>query len=153
MRNAARKSLVNYVRSRYSRQVAIQGGCGGEIAAAGRVLDERALTLGFARRFAIYKRPNLLLRDPDRLKRILGDTLRPVQLIIAGKAHPADEPGQRMIREWIEFIYASGLNSSLVFLSDDDMLLTARLVGGVDVWINISRPRLFRRSHIARRTI
>jgi starch phosphorylase len=102
-------------------------------------LDADALTLGFARRFATYKRPNLLLHDPDRLTRILNNAERPVQLVIAGKAHPQDGAGQAMIRQWSEYIHRSGAHSSVVFLSDYDMLLTERMVGGVDVWINTPR--------------
>src|SRR6202035_1127924 len=130
MRTAARKSLVEYVRPRYSRQVAIQGASGGEIAEARKILNVDALTLGFARRFATYKRPNLLLHDPGRLTRILSNPQRPVQLVLAGKAHPEDGAGQDMIRQWSEFIHRSGLHSSLVFLSDYDMFLTERMVGG-----------------------
>jgi starch phosphorylase len=139
MRTAARKSLVEYIRSRYSRQVAIQGGSASEIAAAAEVFDPNALMLGFARRFATYKRPNLLLHDADRLRRMLGNHERPVQLIIAGKAHPQDQPGQEMIREWSEFIRSVGAHSSVVFLSDYDMRVTEHMVGGVDVWINTPR--------------
>ena len=139
MRTTARKSLIEYVRARYSQQIAIQGGSAEEIAAANGVFDDNTLTLGFARRFATYKRPNLLLHDPDRLTRILSNARRPVQLVIAGKAHPQDGAGQDMIREWSEFIRRSGIHSSVVFLADYDMLLTARMVGGVDVWINTPR--------------
>ena len=139
MRNAARKSLIEYVRVRYSRQVAIEGGSSSDIAAAEHVFNENVLTLGFARRFATYKRPNLLLRDPARLTRILGNRDRPVQLLIAGKAHPQDGAGQAMIREWNEFIRRSGLEAAVAFLSDYDMLLTDEMVGGVDVWINTPR--------------
>lgn len=139
MRGEARKSLIEYVRTRYARQVAIQGGSADEIAAAGEVLDFNALTIGFARRFATYKRPNLLLHDPARLLRILGNSQRPVQLIVAGKAHPQDGPGQDMIRQWIEFIRGLGMRPPVIFLSDYDMLLTERLVGGIDVWLNTPR--------------
>jgi starch phosphorylase len=139
MRTAARKSLIEYIRPRYSRQIAIQVGSAGEIGAAGKIFDVNALTLGFARRFATYKRPNLLLHDRDRLVRILSNSQRPVQLVIAGKAHPQDGAGQDMIRQWNEFIQRSGFHSSVVFLSDYDMLLTQQLVGGVDVWINTPR--------------
>ena len=139
MRTAARKSLIEYIRPRYSRQVAVQGAAAREIADAGKIFDVNALTFGFARRFATYKRPNLLLHDPDRLVRILGSIERPVQLVIAGKAHPQDGAGQDMIRQWNEFIHRSGFHSSVVFLSDYDMLLTEQLVGGVDVWINTPR--------------
>ncbi len=97
------------------------------------------MTLGFARRFATYKRPNLLLHDPARLQRILTNPERPVQLIIAGKAHPKDGAGQALIQEWIRFIRQSEHRPHVVFLSDYDMLLTEHLVEGVDVWINTPR--------------
>jgi len=139
MRAAARKSMIDYLRPRYARQVAIQGGSTTEVAEAGRILNADTLTLGFARRFATYKRPNLLLHDPARLTRILSNAQRPVQLILAGKAHPQDGAGQEMIRQWNEFIRRSGFHASVVFLSDYDMLLTQRMVGGVDVWINTPR--------------
>jgi glycogen phosphorylase len=139
MRTEARKSLIEYIRTRYVRQVAIQGGCVDEVSGAGKILDPGALTLGFARRFAAYKRPNLLLHDPARLMRILRNAQRPVQLVIAGKAHPQDGIGQDMIRQWSGFIRQAGLHTPVVFLSDYDMLLTGRLVGGVDVWINTPR--------------
>jgi starch phosphorylase len=102
-------------------------------------LNPDILTLGFARRFATYKRPNLLLHDPDRLLRILKNSERPAQLIIAGKAHPADQAGQALIQEWIRFIRSSDKNPPAVFLADYDMLMAERLVQGVDVWINTPR--------------
>jgi starch phosphorylase len=139
MRTAARKSLIEYIRPRYARQIALQGGTSLEIAEAAQVFDFNALTLGFARRFATYKRPNLLLHDRDRLLRILRNSSRPVQLVIAGKAHPQDGAGQEMIRQWNEFIRHSGVHSSVVFLSDYDMLVTEQMVGGVDLWINTPR--------------
>ena len=104
-----------------------------------RLFDPRALTLGFARRFATYKRPNLLLHDPPRLLRLLAHPERPVQLIIAGKAHPDDREGQALIREWIEFIRQPQVRPHIIFLSDYDMQLTEKLVQGVDVWINTPR--------------
>jgi starch phosphorylase len=97
------------------------------------------LTLGFARRFATYKRPNLLLHDRQRLLRLLTNPDRPVQLIIAGKAHPDDRGGQALIQEWIDFIRQPEVRPHIIFLSDYDMLLTERLVQGVDVWINTPR--------------
>jgi starch phosphorylase len=139
MRTEARTSLIEYVRQRYARQVAGQGGSADEIVAAGQVFDFNILTLGFARRFATYKRPNLLLHDPERLRRILSNPQHPVQLVLAGKAHPQDGAGQAMIRQWSEFIQRSGTPSRVIFLSDYDMLLTERLVGGVDVWLNTPR--------------
>jgi len=139
MRTEARKSLIHSIRARYSRQIAIQGASADEVKAAGEIFREGVLTLGFARRFATYKRPNLLLHDPDRLRRILTNGQRPVQLVIAGKAHPQDSAGQAMIRQWNQFIRDPRVQSSAVFLSDYDMRMTERLVGGVDVWINTPR--------------
>jgi starch phosphorylase len=103
------------------------------------LFDPNALTLGFARRFATYKRPNLLLHDPGRLLRMLTDPARPVQLIIAGKAHPQDQEGQAMIRAWVQFIRRSEARGHVIFLSDYDLLLAERLVQGVDLWINTPR--------------
>jgi starch phosphorylase len=110
-----------------------------EVEAANHLFDPNALTLGFARRFATYKRPNLLLHDPQRLLRLLTDPQRPVQLIIAGKAHPADQAGQALIREWMHFIWQPEVRPHAIFLSDYDMLLTEHLAQGVDVWINTPR--------------
>jgi starch phosphorylase len=138
-RIAASKSLVAYTRERLSRQLTASGASPGEVDFAGQMFDPKALTLGFARRFATYKRPNLLLHDPARLLRILANPERPVQLIIAGKAHPEDRAGQVLIQEWIKFIRQPEVRPHIVFLSDYDMLLTQRLVQGVDVWINTPR--------------
>ncbi len=138
-RTAATKSLVEYARERLSRQMIASGAPPGEVDLAKQLFDPDALTLGFARRFATYKRPNLLLRDPERLLRLLTNSERPVQLIIAGKAHPADQAGQALIHEWINFIRQPKIRSHIVFLSDYDMLLTEHLVQGVDVWINTPR--------------
>jgi glycogen phosphorylase len=139
LRADARKSLVGYVRERLSKQLAASGAAPEEIGSAQHIFDANALTLGFARRFATYKRPNLLLYDPERLLRILNDPKRPVQLIIAGKADPADQAGQAMIQEWMHFIRRPEACKHVVFLSDYDMLLTEHLVQGVDVWINTPR--------------
>ena len=106
---------------------------------AKHLFDPNALTLGFARRFATYKRPNLLLHDPERLLRLLSNSQRPVQLIIAGKAHPQDQAGQALVQEWIRFIRRPETRPHVIFLSDYDMHLTERLVRGVDVWINTPR--------------
>jgi starch phosphorylase len=138
-RASARQSLVEYVRERLSRQLEASGASPEEVEGAKHIFDDNALTLGFARRFALYKRPNLLLHDPERLLRILTDPQRPVQLIIAGKAHPADQAGQALIQEWTHFIRRTEARKHVIFLSDYDMLLTGRLVQGVDVWINTPR--------------
>ena len=138
-RITARKSLVEYARERLSRQLAASGASPEVIDGAKHLFDPNALTLGFARRFATYKRPNLLLHDPERLLRLLTNPERPVQLIIAGKAHPEDRAGQALIHEWINFIRQPETRPHIVFLSDYDMLLTEHLVQGVDVWINTPR--------------
>jgi len=139
MRTACRKSLGEFIRKRLTRQLAGHGAGVEELAEIGQIFDPDTLTLGFARRFAAYKRPNLLLHDPNRLLRILTDQTRPVQLVIAGKAHPQDGEGQEMIRQWIEFIRRTPARSRSVFLSDYDMRLTEHLVQGVDVWLNTPR--------------
>jgi starch phosphorylase len=138
-RTAASKSLVEYARERLSRDLAAAGAQPEDVEAAKHLFDPDTLTLGFARRFATYKRPNLLLHDPQRLLRILTNAQRPVQLIIAGKAHPADQAGQALIREWMHFIRRPETRPHAIFLSDYDMLLTEHLVQGVDVWINTPR--------------
>jgi starch phosphorylase len=139
LRTAASKSLVEYARERLSQQLAASGASPGAVEEARHLFDPSALTLGFARRFATYKRPNLLLHDPERLLGLLTNPQRPVQLILAGKAHPADQAGQALIQEWIHFIRRPEARPYVIFLSDYDMLLTEHLVQGVDVWINTPR--------------
>jgi starch phosphorylase len=138
-RAAARKSLVEFTRERLSRQLAVSGASPEAIEGAKHLFDPNALTLGFARRFATYKRPNLLLHDRPRLLRLLTNPARPVQIIVAGKAHPEDEGGKALIHEWIDFIHQADVQRHIIFLSDYDMFLTQRLVQGVDVWINTPR--------------
>jgi len=138
-RASARQSLIEYIRERLSRQLEASGASPEEVDGAKHIFDTNALTLGFARRFAPYKRPNLLLHDPERLLRILTDPQHPVQLIIAGKAHPADQAGQALIQHWTHFIRRVEARKHVIFLSDYDMLMTGRLVQGVDVWINTPR--------------
>jgi glycogen phosphorylase len=135
-RIAASKSLVEYARGRLSLQLAVAGASPKAIDAAKHLFDPDTLTLGFARRFATYKRPNLLLHNPERLLRLLANPERPVQLIIAGKAHPADQAGQALIQEWTHFIRRPEARPHVIFLSDYDMNLTEHLVQGVDVWLN-----------------
>ncbi len=139
LRTASTKSLVEYARGRLSRQLTASGASPEAISEAESLFDPNALTLGFARRFATYKRPNLLLHDPERLLHLLTNPQRPVQLILAGKAHPADEAGQALIQEWTHFIRQPEARPHVMFLSDYDMQLTERLVQGVDVWLNTPR--------------
>ncbi len=139
MRAASRKSLVEFIRGRLTRQIAGHGASAAEIGAVERIFEPDTLTLGFARRFATYKRPNLLLHDPDRLLAILTSQSRPVQLVIAGKAHPQDAQGQLMLRQWVDFIRGTPARSQVVFLADYDMRMAEQLVQGVDVWLNTPR--------------
>jgi starch phosphorylase len=138
-RNSARAGLVEYARLRLSQELTATGATPEAIRVAQQILDPKVLTLGFARRFAPYKRPNLLLHDSERLLRLLTHPERPIQLIIAGKAHPADAAGQSLIRQWTHFIRTTEARQRAVFLADYDMLLTERMVQGVDLWINTPR--------------
>jgi starch phosphorylase len=139
LRTDASRAFIDFVRLRLSQQLAASGSMVEEIEEAKHVFDAGILILGFARRFTTYKRPNLLLQDPKRLLSLLTDSKRPVQLVIAGKAHPADRAGQELIREWIQFSQLPEARRHVVFLSDYDMFLTEHLVQGVDVWINTPR--------------
>ncbi len=138
-RTAASRSFVDYVRERFSGQLAIAGESPERVEGAKHLFDCNTLTLGFARRFATYKRPNLLLHDPERLLRLLTNPQRPVQLVMAGKAHPADQTGQVLIQQWTQFIRHPEVYPHVIFLSDYDMHLTEQLVQGVDVWLNTPR--------------
>lgn len=140
MRNACRKALIEYARARLAQQLEARGSSAEEVEQAKHLFDVNTLTLGFARRFATYKRPNLLLHNPERLLSILTHAQRPIQLFLAGKAHPADQPGQQLIRQWFQFIMSRPeARRHVVFLSDYDVNVTEQLVGGVDVWLNTPR--------------
>jgi starch phosphorylase len=136
MRATERETLIGHVRERYARQLAAEGGSPSDAAS---VLDENVLAVGFARRFATYKRPNLLLHDPERLVRLLSGQQRPVQLILGGKAHPQDLPGQALIQQWKDFLKRPEIHGRVVFLNDYDMMLAQELVQGIDLWINTPR--------------
>ncbi|MCX5691776.1 MAG: alpha-glucan family phosphorylase [Planctomycetota bacterium] len=135
----ARSCLVTFARERLARELAAGGAESQVIAQARQQFDPSVLTLGFARRFASYKRPNLLLHDPQRLLLLLTNPKRPVQLIMAGKAHPADLEGQQLIQQWTHFIRQPEVRPHAMFLADYDMHLTMHLVQGVDVWLNTPR--------------
>jgi len=131
-----RERLVAFCRRRLKLQLIARGAPPAEIDAADEILDPEALTLGFARRFATYKRATLLMRDLERLTKILTDADRPVQLIVAGKAHPKDEAGKELIKRIVQVAKRPNLRTRLVFLEDYDMSITRSLVWGVDVWVN-----------------
>jgi starch phosphorylase len=134
-----RERLVAWARRRVRAQRIRRGAPQVEIAAAEEILDPDALTIGFARRFATYKRATLILRDLPRLEKILLDTRRPTQLIFAGKAHPKDDAGKELIRQITELTRRSDLGRHIVFLEDYDMAVARYLVQGVDVWLNTPR--------------
>lgn len=139
LRNHQRARLVGYVRRSLALLRARRQADPTQVRDAATVLDPQALTLGFARRFTEYKRPNLLLHNAKRLIELLTRSDRPVQLVLAGKAHPHDEPGKRMIQEWAEFAENASVSHRAVFLEDYDMSVAQQLVQGVDVWINTPR--------------
>ena len=139
MRANARRSLVDYVRRRLTHQLQTIGADKDAIENAQHVLDPNILTLGFARRFTEYKRPNLLISDPERLKRILLDPTHPAQLIVAGKAHPNDDNGKQMVRAMAQFAMHPELSRRVVFLEDYDMVLARHFAAGIDVWLNTPR--------------
>ena len=134
-----RADLVNYARKRLALHLGQRGEGPKVVAEAQNVLDPNVLTLGFARRFARYKRPNLLLHDPERLIRLLNNLERPVQIIVAGKAHPHNNAGKDFIQEWVRFARRPEVRARVVFLEDYDISLAQEMVQGVDVWINTPR--------------
>jgi starch phosphorylase len=134
-----RQRLVQVVRSRLARQLGFRGADTETLAHAAHVFDPNTLTIGFARRFVAYKRPTLLLHDPDRLERILKSAERPMQIVVAGKAHPDDAEAASFITTWIEFASRPALRDRVVFLEDYDITLAEELVRGVDVWLNTPR--------------
>ncbi len=113
-----------------------------QLVGAGTLLSPAPLTIGFARRFATYKRANLLFRDPDRLRRLVTDAHRPVQVIFAGKAHPADDPGKHVLQEVFHASRDAGYEGRIAFLEDYDLHVAHRLVEGVDLWLNLPRVPL-----------
>ena len=139
VRAAQRYRLIRYARRRLARQMQERGAPLDQIRAAEQILDPNALTLGFARRFAEYKRPNLLLHDPERLAQLLCRPDCPTQLIVAGKAHPHDEDGKRLVQAMTRFAARPDVWNRIVFLEDYDISLAQYLVAGIDVWLNTPR--------------
>ncbi|MBV9618400.1 MAG: alpha-glucan family phosphorylase [Verrucomicrobia bacterium] len=131
-----KQRLVEFVRERVRLRGERIGDSPEAIRNVNRILDPEILTIGFARRFATYKRGALLFSDKERLKRLLNDTTRPVQFIFAGKAHPRDEGGRALIQEVYKFSREAGFENRVVFLEDYDSYIARRLVQGVDLWLN-----------------
>jgi glycogen phosphorylase len=141
-RRAQRAEMIAAVRERSVIERLSRGEGKQHAHAAAEALDDRALTIGFARRLATYKRLNMLLADPDRMLSILGADDRPVQLLVAGKAHPKDDDGKRLVTRLFEFRHHPKFAGRVVFLDDYDVALGAMLVRGCDVWVNLPRPPL-----------
>ncbi len=138
-RNVNRQKLIAVAREHVSRQGPVAGSLEDLGEDPSCLCDPGVLTLGFARRFATYKRVNLLLHDPDRLERLLCGSDARVQLVLAGKAHPADAAGKAMIKQWTNFVGRCLVRPHIIFLVDYDMGVAEDLVHGVDVWINTPR--------------
>jgi len=139
---SGKQRLVTFVRRRLESQLRERGGSPEEIIAAKGVLDPDKLIIGFARRFATYKRATLLFRDLERLKRIILSAKAPVQFVFAGKAHPADSYGKEIIKRIVHFAQTPELRASMVFLENYDINVARHLVQGVDVWLNTPRRPL-----------
>jgi starch phosphorylase len=142
VREQCRERLVTFVRRRLKASRLAQGVSAGDLAWCDDVFDPGVLTIGFARRFAAYKRPTLLLSQPERLKALLNSAERPVQIVFAGKAHPADEPGKAMIREIFNFAQDPDVRRRMAFLEDYDISVAKVLCQGVDLWLNTPRRPL-----------
>ncbi|MGH2381048.1 MAG: alpha-glucan family phosphorylase [Candidatus Limnocylindria bacterium] len=137
-----KREMMGFLEGRLARQFARHGESPDALRAVRGVLDPEALTIGFARRFATYKRATLFFSDEERLSRILGGTGRPVQIVIAGKAHPADRPGQQVIQHIFELSRSDHLRGRVFIVEDYDMRIARFLVGGVDIWLNNPRRPL-----------
>ncbi|MDX1965507.1 MAG: alpha-glucan family phosphorylase [Pirellulales bacterium] len=139
---ALKNQMLQFVRRRLSRQARRRGESDDIVEAARNALDPNILTIGFARRFATYKRADLIFTDVERISRILNNADHPVQIIFAGKAHPADEPGKRLIRKIANLRHDGRFANRVVFVEDYDMNVTRHLIQGVDVWLNNPRRPL-----------
>ncbi len=140
--NDLKGTLMGFIREEARRRFAYQWTEANQVVAAGTLLHPYALTIGFARRFATYKRANLIFRDVDRLQRLLCDRRRPVQIIFGGKAHPADNPGKEVLQEVYRWTHNPFFEGRVAFLEDYDMHLASALVQGVDLWVNLPRVPL-----------
>lgn len=141
LRTANRRQLVRVIRETLLARLGEADAPPERLAEVRRTFAPDVLTIGFARRMTGYKRPGLLLRDPERLARIIADPARPVQLVIAGKAHPQDEEGKAAVRAWARFAEREDVRERVAFVQDYDLLLAEQLVQGCDLWVNTPRAR------------
>jgi starch phosphorylase len=137
-----RERLVDFARKRLKQQVVARGGRRMELQIAEEVLDPQTLTIGFARRFAAYKRAYLILRDKERLLSLLDNSKTPIQFVIAGKAHPRDNEGKKIIQQLVQLCKETECRGRIVFIEDYDMEIATHLVQGCDVWLNTPRRPL-----------
>jgi starch phosphorylase len=139
---ALKNLLLAFVRRRVSRQCRRRGESDDAVEAARNILDPNILTIGFARRFATYKRSTMILFDPDQLDKLVNDPNRPIQIIFAGKAHPADEPGKQLIQKIANLRHDPRFANRIAFLEDYDINVCRHMIQGVDVWLNNPRRPL-----------
>jgi len=139
---ALKNLLLQFVRRRVSRQCRRRGESDEAVELARNLLDPNILTIGFARRFATYKRADLIMSDIDRFSAMVNDPQKPIQIIFAGKAHPADEPGKRLIRKIANLRHDPRFAGRVVYVEDYDINVARHLVQGVDVWLNNPRRPL-----------
>ncbi|MEJ2738865.1 MAG: alpha-glucan family phosphorylase [Dehalococcoidia bacterium] len=139
LRMGQTKQLIPYIRERLKRQLVSTRAVTEFVTQCGQLLDQNVLTIGFARRFTGYKRPNLLLQNMERLEKMINHPQRPIQIVIAGKAHPHDEEGKSLVQAWWQFSIRPQVRGRVVFLSDYDMSLAEHLIQGVDLWLNNPR--------------
>ena len=139
LRMGQTKQLIPYIRERLKRQLVSTRAVTEFVTQCGQLLDQNVLTIGFARRFTGYKRPNLLLQNMERLEKMINHPQRPIQIVIAGKAHPRDEEGKSLVQAWWQFSIRPQVRGRVVFLSDYDMSLAEHLIQGVDLWLNNPR--------------
>jgi starch phosphorylase len=137
-----KSTLINSMREDARRRWATDWKEAAHIVGSGTLLDPHALTIGFARRFATYKRADLMFRDAERLRRLLVNPWRPVQIIFAGKAHPADQPGKEVLQRVYQFTRQPQFEGRVAFIEDYEMHVAHVLVQGVDVWLNLPRVPL-----------
>jgi starch phosphorylase len=137
-----KRELTDFIAGRLARQFARHGESPDQLREVEHALNPKAMIIGFARRFATYKRADLLFRDEDRLARLLSNAQRPVQIVMAGKAHPADRPGQRVIQRIFELSRSDRLRNRVFIVEDYDIRIARFLVAGVDIWLNNPRRPL-----------
>jgi starch phosphorylase len=138
----SKTSLFNFMHEDARRRWSFAWKDVAQLSSAGTLFASGALTIGFARRFTAYKRPDLLFHNPERLRDLLVNPWKPVQLIFAGKAHPSDEPGKRLLQRVYSFTRDPSFEGRIAFLEDYDLHVAHRLVQGVDLWLNLPRPPL-----------